>query len=355
MHGHLSGCKKLYPAKAPRFLIIILTFACVYGFWALSPLRIAGALDQQEPAPLSNEPLALPTENPTTSGAASDGDDNGSKIHPNATTREDRIPRSDVRVPVGPKPGPNSGGSSVSNPDIAAEEKAELTETARLLAVLLDSGRVVVGKAQSAINNPRLEDKGLSLAVFEERLRKEFLARTGHDLRSLAPAQMPERAKVLLVRLAYFMQKSVHDAEPLINRKGIGFKGFIPATFATRVAENFSKDTGLTLRQIGPPSTAPRNPGNRPDEREQAALFVMQKSHPRVGDHIVEQQIEDRGMRVLLPLFYTKACLACHGQPKGQMDISGYEKEGFKEGDIGGAISVMVPVAAQQLKADTAR
>jgi len=101
------------------------------------------------------------------------------------------------------------------------------------------------------------------------------------------------------------MQKSVHDAEPLINRKGIGFKGFIPATFATRVAENFSKDTGLTLRQIGPPSTAPRNPGNMPDEREQAALFVMQKSHPRVGDHIVEQQIEDRGMRVLLPLCHS--------------------------------------------------
>ena len=81
----------------------------------------------------------------------------------------------------------------------------------------------------------------------------------------------------------------------------------------------------------------------------------MQKSHPRVGDHIVEQQIEDRGLRILLPLFYNKQCLTCHGQPKGQIDISGYEKEGFKEGDIGGAISVMVPVAAQQLKADTAR
>ena len=346
MNGHLSGWKKVYSAKAPRLLIIIITFAFVHGFWPLSILRIAGALDQQEPAPLSDQPLALPTEN---------SNDNGSEIHPNAATREDIVPRPDVRAPVGPKPRPDSEGTSFSNRDIAAEEKAELTETARLLAVLLDSGRVVVGKAQSAINNPRLEDKGLSLAVFEERLRKEFLTRTGHDLRSLAPAQMPERAKVLLVRLAYFMQKSVHEAEPLINRKGIGFKGFIPATFATRVAEKFSKDTGLTLRQIGPPSTAPRNPGNRPDEREQAALFVMQKSHPRVGDHIVEQQIEDRGMRVLLPLFYTKACLACHGQPKGQVDISGYEKEGFKEGDIGGAISVMVPVAAQQLKADTAR
>jgi len=63
----------------------------------------------------------------------------------------------------------------------------------------------------------------------------------------------------------------------------------------------------------------------------------------------VEQQIEDRGLRILLPLFYNKQCLTCHGQPKGQIDISGYEKEGFKEGDIGGAISVMVPIEDQQL------
>ena len=64
MNGHLSGWKKLYPAKAPRLLIIIITFAFVYGFWPLSILRIAGALDQQEPAPLSDQPLALPTETP---------------------------------------------------------------------------------------------------------------------------------------------------------------------------------------------------------------------------------------------------------------------------------------------------
>ena len=84
-------------------------------------------------------------------------------------------------------------------------------------------------------------------------------------------------------------------------------------------------------------------------------MFMMQKSHPRVGDHIIEQQLEDRGMRVLLPLFYNKQCLTCHGASKGQVDISGYEKEGFKEGDIGGAISVMVPAENQLLKADRGR
>ena len=47
-------------------------------------------------------------------------------------------------------------------------------------------------------------------------------------------------------------------------------------------------------------------------------------------------------MRVLLPLFYEKACLSCHGQPKGERDITGYSREGAKEGELGGAISVKI-------------
>ena len=227
--------------------------------------------------------------------------------------------------------------------DLSPTERMELSETARLLAVLLDSGRVVVGRAQPAINNPRLEDKGFSANVFAAQLRKEFLARTRHDLHNLAGAPMPESAKPLLLRLSFFMQKAVHDVQPDINKKGIGFKGFIPATFGTQVAQSFSKDTGLKLRQIGPPGKEPRNPDNKPDDEEELLLYAVQKSHPRVGDHIVEQQLSDsRGVRVMLPLFYNKQCLACHGNPKGEVDISGYEKEGFKEGDLGGAISIVL-------------
>ena len=227
--------------------------------------------------------------------------------------------------------------------DLSAAQKMELSETARLLAVLLDSGRVVVGRAQPAINNPRLEDKGFTADVFAAQLRKEFLARTRHDLHHLAGAPMPESAKPLLLRLSFFMQKAVHDVQPDINKKGIGFKGFIPATFGTQVAHSFSKDTGLKLRQIGPPGKEPRNPGNKPDDEEELLLYAVQKNHPRVGDHIVEQQLADsRGVRVMLPLFYSKQCLSCHGNPKGEVDISGYEKEGFKEGDLGGAISIVL-------------
>jgi len=87
--------------------------------------------------------------------------------------------------------------------DLSPAEKMELSETARLLAVLFDSGRVVVGRAQAAINNPRLEDKGFSSSVFEGQLRKEFQARTRHDLHNLAAAPMSESAKPLLLDVVF--------------------------------------------------------------------------------------------------------------------------------------------------------
>ncbi|WP_447983933.1 AAA family ATPase [Nitrospira sp. Nam74] len=240
----------------------------------------------------------------------------------------------------------SAGEKLTMSTELTTAEKMEASETARLLAVLMDAGRVVLGKAQPTINNPRLEDKGFSPSVFEARLRKEFQARTGHDLRNLPASPMPEQAKPLLLKMVFLMLKEVHDVQPDINKKGIGFKGFIPATFATKVAQNFTKETGLKVRQIGPPGIDPRNPANKPDDQEEQTLMLIQKNHPRVGDHVMEQQLPDHSVQVLLPLFYSRQCLGCHGKPKGEVDISGYEKEGFKEGDLGGAISVILPVAS---------
>jgi general secretion pathway protein A len=279
---------------------------------------------------LQNETMPRSTHIPSTDAAPSKEDvDSSSKGDLDSNTQDNVVAK------------------TVAGGEFITAEKAEMRETARLLAVLLDCGRVVVGRAQPTINNPRLEDKGFSSSVFEGQLRKEFLTRTGYDIRNMAAAPMPEHAKLLVVRLAFFMQKAVQEVQPLINKKGIGFKGFIPATFGTTVADRFSRDTGVNLRQISPPGVAPRNPGNKPDAQEEQALRAVEKSHPRVGDHIVEQQLANHSVRVLLPLFYGKQCLGCHGKPKGEVDISGYPREGFKEGDLGGAISVTLHANSQ--------
>jgi general secretion pathway protein A len=295
-----------------------------------------------EPAPVP-EPPAAPAESIQKAPASPP---------PRVAPPTDRTIPSSESIHHAPPPEPRASNvlppaeQTAGQVDLTTAAKMETSETARLLAVLMDSGRVVLGKAQPTINNPRLEDKGFSPSVFEGRLRKEFQVRTGHDLRNLPSSPMPDRAKPLLLKLVFLMLKEVHDVQSDINKRGIGFKGFIPATFATKVAQNFTKETGLKVRQIGPPGIEPRNPANKPDEQEEQTLLLIQKNHPRVGDHVMEQQLPDHSVQVLLPLFYSRQCLSCHGKPKGEVDISGYEKEGFKEGDLGGAISIVLPVTS---------
>jgi hypothetical protein len=45
---------------------------------------------------------------------------------------------------------------------------------------------------------------------------------------------------------------------------------------------------------------------------------------------------------MMTPDYYAASCLICHGSPKGETDITGYPKEGGKEGDLGGVISIVL-------------
>jgi Protein of unknown function (DUF3365) len=89
-----------------------------------------------------------------------------------------------------------------------------------------------------------------------------------------------------------------------------------------------------------------RNSQNAPDEFERRMLArFADPTYPRQSDGILSEVVNDgKAVRVMLPLYYQKACLACHGEPKGERDLSGYPKEGAKEGDLGGAISVKLEV-----------
>ena len=44
--------------------------------------------------------------------------------------------------------------------------------------------------------------------------------------------------------------------------------------------------------------------------------------------------------RTAVPEYYGASCLTCHGSPKGEIDITGYPKEGAVTGDLGGVISI---------------
>lgn len=219
----------------------------------------------------------------------------------------------------------------------------DTVETGRLLAILLDSGRVTVGSVQALINDPEKGEKGFTPEAFETQLFRQFQERTGIDLANLKNGKVPSQAKQLLPLLVESSKKVVATYQPIINKQGLGFKNFIPATFGTQVAALFTVKSGTYIKQTAPSSIL-RNAKNAPDEFEAAMLQKFaDPAYPRQGEKIASATVEGgKAVRVVLPLFYGKNCLNCHGDPKGERDISGYLREGGKAGDLGGAISVRV-------------
>lgn len=131
----------------------------------------------------------------------------------------------------------------------------------------------------------------------------------------------------------------------VINIPGIRHKGLIPATFGTETASRFQSWSGIYLRQIAPERFL-RNPKNKPDEYETAALQALGEQPAAANEGKPSAEVTDDGktLRMMLPLYYGKACLECHGSPEGERDITGNPREGAKEGDLGGAISVKMPL-----------
>ena len=221
-------------------------------------------------------------------------------------------------------------------PSVVAAAEDDVRESARLLAILLDSGRVAIGRNQELINDPDKGDKGFTPEVFAEQTITLFKQRTGHDLRNLATADVPVMAKPLLERLLEDSKKTVATYQTVINVKGIRYKGLIPATFGTETGARFRLWSGLYLKQTAPDHLL-RNAKNKADDFELAAMNKMgDPAFPRDGDRILSEVADEgKALRVFLPLFYNKACLSCHGDPKGERDLTGYPREGAQEGSLG--------------------
>jgi general secretion pathway protein A len=218
----------------------------------------------------------------------------------------------------------------------APHEEAETA--ARHLATLLNVGRLIVDRNQTLINDPRKGDKGFTPEVFEHEVVDEFIRQTHIDLKHL-PSDLPALAKELLPVLLQSSKEVVADAQLVINQRGIGYKNFIPATFGSQAARKFSNRSQVKIKQT---TLNPRNLKNTPDAYEETVLKRL-ATQPASETSIVDWIDNETTLRAVTPLYYSHDCLACHGNPRGILDISGYPREGAKEGDLAGAISIQIP------------
>jgi hypothetical protein len=140
------------------------------------------------------------------------------------------------------------------------------------------------------------------------------------------------------------IREVVDEHQAMIDAKGVGFKGFIPATFARLVNERLEEKVGDQAKmKVTAPEGLIRNRTARPDGWEQHVIEEKFQSDgwPKGKPFVEEVDMDGRqSFRMLIPEYYSASCLTCHGQPKGEVDITGYPKEGAAEGDLAGAISI---------------
>ena len=121
------------------------------------------------------------------------------------------------------------------------------------------------------------------------------------------------------------------------------YKGLHCAIAGKSVAAFFSQNSDYTIRFT---NITPRNIHNTPDAYESEALAQFAE-HPGDPDRemyygFAEYQGESV-FRYVSAMKVTEHCIECHGAPQGELDPTGYEKEGWQTGDLAGAVSVIVP------------
>lgn len=205
--------------------------------------------------------------------------------------------------------------------------------TAEMISTALAKGRLVIFAQMPKLTNPELGDKGFSGDEFVEQWKATLEA----DFMSATPKQ-----KEILDKLIWAGKQSMDNNQDRLNIKGIKWKHFLPAKWARETGLMFNSRTGIVTKQ---PARNYRHPSNAPDKREIEILRLFADKKNGEAKPMGEWAMmgKQKVYRYYDPIPLIKPCLACHGKPKGEIDILGFQKDGLENDDIIGFISVAVP------------
>lgn len=161
--------------------------------------------------------------------------------------------------------------------------------------------------------------------------------------RRQAEGEMKEKATVIAQQLIA-TRAFIAEKQDAINRDSAGnfeFKHLNPAAVGRGIGHIFTQYSDYRFKQT---RLQTRDPGNAPDnfEVEKLKTFAADPSIKEIWgyDTIAGTDV----FRYMVPLYFDKSCIACHGGPVGEKDIAGFAKEGYSAGEFAGAISIVFPM-----------
>lgn len=121
------------------------------------------------------------------------------------------------------------------------------------------------------------------------------------------------------------------------------FKGLYCSIVGKGVGAIFSAGSDYTVRYT---NVEVRNKFDRPDDFESAALALFRDGSGETEYYAMTTYEDKPVFRYVSAIPLKQSCLQCHGEPKGEIDVTGYPKEGLQEGDLAGAISIIIPATS---------
>lgn len=140
----------------------------------------------------------------------------------------------------------------------------------------------------------------------------------------------------------------VDDSQNRININSDGtydFKGVYCSVAGKGIAKRFTRNSeGYSIRYV---RNNPRTGTDAPDELEAKALALFERGS---ADEFYAMSTQDGQpvFRYISRLTMGHNCLECHGEPAGSIDQVGFIREGMKFGDVAGAVSISIPIAAYE-------
>jgi signal transduction histidine kinase len=119
------------------------------------------------------------------------------------------------------------------------------------------------------------------------------------------------------------------------------FKNIYCAVAGKSVAKLFMQENDYEIRYV---SMQPRYSNAYPDEFELAAIENFNKDRELHEFYSITQYNERDVFRYVSPIYIKESCLNCHGDPVGELDVTGHAKEGLKIGDLAGTASIIMPI-----------